>query len=161
MMEPKLVVGPSLVFKLMAGVLVAVGLAGMLFAGGAASLMIGALALFVAWRLLGVFVVVDAGALVVRNIWWTKRFPVGEVDVRARVVDPRGERYFPGEPGGTREIPTASDDYTVKAAKWYEVAHGDDVHSIDALAGRNPPNHERLALKLRHQVLAARGNLDL
>ena len=109
------------------------------------------------WRLLGLFVSLDRGQLVVRDILRTNRFPVNEVDIRARVVDPRREMYSTGVPDGYPDIPTASDDNTAQTAKWYELMHSKDRYSIDALMGRSPANHERLALGLRQEILAAQG----
>lgn len=153
-MEPYSIAGPSLVFKVSATVLFAAGAAGLLLVPGLASLVFGGLAVLVAWRLLSVFVSLEGRELVVRNTWGVKRFPIDEIDVRARVVDPRLERYFAGKRG---ELPTAADDNTVQVAKWYELAQGEEIHSIDALAGRSPANHERIALELRRQILAERG----
>ncbi len=107
------------------------------------------------WRLLGLSVSLERGDLVVRNILKTFRFPPAEVDIRARVVDPRLEYYTPGDSTGYPEVPTAAGDNTPQAAKWYELVHGKDRYQIDALMGRWSANHERLALELRSQILAA------
>lgn len=155
-MEPNTVLGPPLFFKVVAGMALAGATAGVLVEKGLISLAFAALAVVVAWRLFGLSVSFDEGFMVVRNILRTIRFPVDEIDIRARVVDPRREAYSSGNPGVYEELPTASDDNTSRAAKWYELVHGKDLHSIDALTARSPANHERLALELRQQILAAR-----
>lgn len=110
----------------------------------------------VAWRLLRSSVWLDGRRLIVRNILKTGRFDVGDIDVRARVVDPRVEFYSAGNTDGFPEIPTASDDNTARRAKWYELVYGGDRYSIDALMGRSPSHHEQLAWRLRQEIQAAR-----
>lgn len=109
------------------------------------------------WRTLGVSVSIDGEQLLVRNVLRTYRLPIGEIDIRPRVVDPRLEYYASASTAGLPAIPTASGDNTAQAAKWYMLEHGEDRYFIDALMGRWPTNHERLAWKLRQEIFAARG----
>lgn len=150
-------VGPPVAFKAVAVVALIAATAGTLIEQGPISLVFAALAILLAWRLLGLSVSLEDGELIVRDILRTRRFPVNEIDVRARIVDPRREMYSAGDPAGYPEIPTASDDNTVQTAKWYELVHGKDRYSIDALMARSPANHEHVAWRLRRGILAALG----
>lgn len=144
-------------FKVVAVVALVAAIAGTLIERGPTSLVFAVLAALVAWRLLGLSVSLGDGKLIVRDILRTRRFPVNQVDIRARVVDPRREMYSAGEPAAYPDIPTASDDNTVQTAKWYELVHGEDRYSIDALMARSPANHEHLAWQVRQEILAAQG----
>ncbi len=144
-------------FQAVAVVVLVAAIAGTLIERGPISFVFAGVAVPVAWRLLGLRVSLDGGELVVRDILRTKRFPLNQIDIRARVVDPRREMYSAGDPAAYPDIPTASDDNTVQTAKWYELVHGQDRHSIDALMARSPANHEHLAWQLRQEILAARG----
>ena len=155
-MENKRVLGPPLFYTMVAGVALVAATVGVLVEKGPISLAFAAFAVVVAWRLFGLSVSFDGGELAVRNILRIFRFPVDEIDIRARVVDPRQEFYSSGGPEGYPAVPTASDDNTSRVAKWYELVHGKDLYSIDALTARSPANHEHLAWELRQQILAAR-----
>lgn len=156
-MESKRVLGPSLAFKLIAGLMLVAAMWWLWADSGPPSLAFAALAVVGIWRLLSVSVSFDGRDMVTRNVRETIRFSVDEVDIRARVVDPRQEMYSSGNPEGFPDIPTASDDNTSQAAKWYELIHGKDRYSIDALIARSPANHEHLAWELRRQLVAVRG----
>lgn len=131
-------------------------IAGLVIAPGPVSVSFAALTALAAWRLLGLAVYLNGNELVVRNILRTYRFSVSQVDVRARVVDPRKEFYSAGEPDGYPDLPTATGDNTAQVAKWYELVEGKDRYSLDALMGRAPSDHEHLAIELRQEILSAR-----
>ncbi len=155
-MAPKRLVGSPMFFLTVAGIALVAATAGLMAdRGGPGSLAFAALAALVVWRLLSLSVHFEGGELVVRNILKTFRFPAKDVDIRARVVDPRVEYYSSGDSAAYPDIPTAAGDNTPHGAKWYELVYGNDRYQIDALMGRRSTEHERLALEIRHQILAA------
>ena len=155
-MQSKRLFGPPLAFMVLSGIVIVAATTGVLVGKGPVSVVFAALAALAVWRLLGVSVDLAGTELIVRNILRTFRFPVSEVDIRARVVDPRREMYAAGDTEGYPEIPTAADDNTPQAAKWYVLEHRDNRHLVDALMARAPANHERMAWQLRQEILAAR-----
>ena len=155
-MDPSRFIGPPLMAMVFSSTVLVAATAGLVAYPGPASIAFAAVAALVVWRLFRLAVYFDGSELVVRNTLRTYRFPVTGVDIRARVVDPRVEYYSSGDSAGHPGIPAAADDNTPQAAKWYELVHGDDRYQIDALMGRTPTHHERLAWELRKQILAAR-----
>ena len=155
-MQPKRLVGPPLLFLVVSGIAIVAATAGVLIEKGPISVVFAAIAALAVWRLLGVSVDLAGTELIVHNVLRTFRFPASQVDIRARVVDPRRETYSAADTEGYPEIPAAADDNTPQAAKWYVLEHRDNLHLIDALMARTPPNHERLAWQLRQEILAAR-----
>ena len=155
-MRSERLLGPPLSFVVISGLTLAAVRAGLWVEVGTVSVAFAALAALVAWRLLGVSVSCEGSAIVVRNILNTFRLPANEIDIRARVVDPRREQYSVGATDGYPEIPTTADDNTVNAAKWYLLEYGSARYQIDALMGRSPANHERLAFELRRRLLDIR-----
>lgn len=156
-MEPRRLIGPPLIFVVGASVALGGPLAAALIDPGPIQIVFLAGGSVVAWRLLRSSVWLDDRLLIVRNILHTFRFDVAEIDVRARVVDPRAEFYTAGNPDVLPDLPTTSDDNTAQRAKWYELERDGDRYSIDALMGRSPPNHEQLAWRIRQEILAVRG----
>ena len=149
-MDSERVLGSPPAYRVFATLALVAATVGLLVETGLASLAFVVLAVVVAWRLFGLSVSFEGEEMVVRNILKTARFPVDEIDIRARVVDPRREAYSPGR---YPEPSDAPDDNTSPAAKWYELIHGEELHSIDALAARSPAHHELLALELRRHIL--------
>lgn len=155
-MNSRRLLGPPLTFIVLSGVAVSGATAGLLIEQGPISVVFAALAGLVIWRLLGVSVDLAGTELIVRNILRTFRFPVNQIDIQPRVVDPRREGYAAGSAVEAPEIPTASDDNTPRAAKWYMLEYDNDRYLIDALMARTPPNHEQAAWRIRRDILAAR-----
>lgn len=155
-MESKRLLGPPRTLVVVAVIAILAAIAGLVIAPGPVSVSFAALTALAAWRLLGLAVYLNGNELVVRNILRTYRFSVSQVDVRARVVDPRKEFYSAGEPDGYPDLPTATGDNTAQVAKWYELVEGKDRYSLDALMGRAPSDHEHLAIELRQEILSAR-----
>lgn len=159
-MESTRLLGPPPTLVVIASVAVAAAISGLTISPGPVSMFFAALAALVAWRLIGVAVYLKGRELVVRNIQRTFRFSVSDVDIRARVVDPRREFYSPGLADDYPDVPTAPGDNTPKAAKWYELVDGNQRYSVDALMARAPRNHERLAFELRKEILSSQSTED-
>lgn len=156
-MNNRRLLGPPLTFVVLSGLGIAIATVALLIDQGPVWVAFGALVALAVWRTLGASVTMEGDELVVRNVLRTFRLPIAEIDIRPRVVDPRLEYYAAGDTTGLSEIPTASDDNTAQSAKWYVLEHGKDRYFIDALMGRWPANHERLAWRLRQEIRAARG----
>ena len=155
-MESRRLLGPPLTFIVVSAIAVVAATTGLAIEQGPVSIVFAALAALVTWRLIGVSVDLAGAELIVRNILRTFRFPVSQIEIQPRVVDPRREGYAAGSAAETPDIPTASDDNTPRAAKWYMLEHGNDRYLIDALMARTPPHHEQAAWRLRQEILAVR-----
>lgn len=157
-MNTRRLLGPPTTFVVLAGIALTIATIVVLVEPGPVQIGIAVALGALAWRTLSASVTMDGDELVVRNVLKTFRLPIGELDLRPRVVDPRSEYYTPGLATGFPGIPTASDDNTPQAAKWYLLEHGKERYFIDALMGRTPSNHEQHAWRLRQEIVAARGD---
>lgn len=155
-MDNTRVIGPPMAFLVISGVAVMAATVAVVLDPRPVSVAFAALAALAVWRTLRLGVYIEGNELVIANIRKAVRVPLDEADVRARVIDPRQEGYSAASAFGYPAIPADPDDNTPRAAKWYELVHGEDRFHIDALMGRWPANHERLALQLRNTILAAR-----
>ena len=152
-MQSTRLLGPPRLFWVMSAIIALVTLVDLTILLSEYRFLFAGLAVVVIWRIMRIGVFLEGEQVVVRNMIKTRRFFVGDVDIRPLVTDPsmKGDDDPP-------DRSTAEGDLPPRIDTRYVLAHGADHHEIEALMGRSAADHAREALALREAIIDAAGD---